>query len=119
MNQTMQQPTLDTSTTHQSRRFALLAERDINQETFVEPWPEAGLVVTDSPYDPQPSLKLDSTGDMPQVLEMDGKPVDAFDAIDIGEAFKGQKKAFVSRPSGLRPSLLAGCLRGVSLIDCV
>ena len=29
----------------QSRRFALLAERDINKETFVEPWPEAGLIV--------------------------------------------------------------------------
>jgi propanediol dehydratase large subunit len=41
-----------------SRRFALLAERDINKETFVEPWPEAGLMVTDSPYDPQPSLRL-------------------------------------------------------------
>ena len=27
----------------QSKRFALLAKRDINQETFVEPWAEAGL----------------------------------------------------------------------------
>ncbi len=42
-----------------SRRFAILAERDINKETFVEPWPEAGLIVADSPYDPQPSLRLE------------------------------------------------------------
>ena len=41
-----------------SRRFAILAERDINKETYVEPWAEAGLIVTDSPYDPQPSLRI-------------------------------------------------------------
>ncbi len=42
-----------------SKRFAILAERDVNKETFVEPWPEAGLVVADSPYDPQPSLRIE------------------------------------------------------------
>ena len=42
-----------------SRRFAILAERDINKETFVEPWPEVGLIVADSPYDPQPSLRIE------------------------------------------------------------
>ncbi len=43
----------------QSRRFAALAKRDINRETFVDPWPEAGLTVVDSPYDPQPSLRIE------------------------------------------------------------
>lgn len=62
-----------------SRRFALLAERDINQETFVEPWPEAGLTVTDSPYDPQPSLRLEAG----RVVEMDGRARADFDAIDL------------------------------------
>ncbi|MAS34139.1 MAG: propanediol dehydratase [Anaerolineaceae bacterium] len=61
-----------------SRRFALLAERDINRETFVDPWPEAGLTVTDSPYDPQPSLKLEQG----RVIEMDGKALADFDSID-------------------------------------
>ena len=41
-----------------SKRFELLAKRDINKETYVEPWPEAGLMVADSPYDPQPGIKL-------------------------------------------------------------
>ena len=63
-----------------SKRFAILAERDINKETFVEPWPEAGLVVTDSPYDPHPSLTLDPAGQ--QVLALDGKPRANFDALD-------------------------------------
>ncbi len=63
----------------QSRRFALLAEREINQETYVDPWPEAGLVVVDSPFDPQPSLRMDQG----QVVEMDGKPRADFDALDL------------------------------------
>ncbi|MYD08465.1 MAG: propanediol/glycerol family dehydratase large subunit [Chloroflexi bacterium] len=61
-----------------SKRFALLAMRDINRETYVEPWPEAGLIVADSPYDPQPSLAL-ADG---RVLEMDGVAAADFDALD-------------------------------------
>jgi propanediol dehydratase large subunit len=61
-----------------SRRFAILSERDINRETFVEPWPEAGLIVADSPYDPQPGLRLEDG----RVVEMDGRPRAEFDAID-------------------------------------
>lgn len=63
----------------QSRRFALLAEREINQETYVEPWPEAGLVVVDSPFDPPPSLRVEGG----QVVEMDGKARADFDALDL------------------------------------
>ena len=64
----------------QSRRFAILAQRDINKETFVEPWPEAGLVVTDSPYDPSPSLVIEPQGG--RVVELDGKKRADFDALD-------------------------------------
>ncbi|MCC9077981.1 propanediol/glycerol family dehydratase large subunit [Litorilinea aerophila] len=63
----------------QSRRFAILAQRDINQETFVEPWPKAGLVVTDSPYDPQPSLRMEGG----RVVEMDGRQRADFDMLDL------------------------------------
>ena len=62
-----------------SHRFAILAQRDINKETFVEPWPEAGLMVTDSPYDPRPSLQLEKG----QVVEMDSRQRADFDAIDL------------------------------------
>jgi propanediol dehydratase large subunit len=63
---------------HRSRRFALLDQRDINRETFVEPWAEAGLVVADSPHDPQPSLRVEDG----RVVELDGRPRADFDAID-------------------------------------
>ena len=66
---------------NRSRRFALLAERDINKETFVEPWPEAGLIVTDSPHDPQPGLKIDPSSGL--IVELDGKPRAQFDALDF------------------------------------
>ncbi len=62
-----------------SKRFELLAQRDINKETYVEPWPEAGLTVADSPYDPQPSIRLENG----VVVEMDGLPRQEFDALDI------------------------------------
>src|SRR5882672_6512708 len=63
----------------QSRRFAILAERDINKETFVEPWPEAGLIVADSPYDPTPSLRIEQG----QVVELDGRARADFDMLDL------------------------------------
>ncbi len=67
----------------QSKRFALLAERDINKETFVEAWPDAGLIVADGPNDPQPSLILSPAGSQKKwVVEMDGKPREQFDALD-------------------------------------
>jgi propanediol dehydratase large subunit len=66
-----------------SRRFAVLAEREINRETFVEPWPEAGLIVVDSPYDPQPSLRMAEGPDGTLVVEMDGKERADFDTLDL------------------------------------
>jgi propanediol dehydratase large subunit len=62
-----------------SKRFALLAERPINQEAFVHAWPEVGLIVTDSPYDPQPSLRVAGG----RVVEMDGVPREQMDMLDL------------------------------------
>ena len=66
-------------TMERSKRFDLLAQRDINKETYVEPWPEAGLIVADSPYDPQPSLIIEDGA----VVEIDGVKRRDFDALDI------------------------------------
>src|SRR5689334_9743297 len=63
----------------QSRRFEILAQRDINKETFVEPWPEAGLVVADSPFDPAASLRIENG----QVVELDGRQRADFDVLDM------------------------------------
>ena len=83
-----------------SRRFEILAERPINKETFVHPWPEAGLVVADSPFDPSPSLGLEDG----RVVEMDGKQRADFDALDIFIAEHGLDLA-VAEEAMATPSL--------------
>lgn len=68
-----------------SRRFQILEEREVNRETFVEPWPEAGLIVADSPADPQPSLRIEAG----RVIELDGRPRAKFDILDYFIADNG------------------------------
>ena len=61
-----------------SRRFEKIAERPINRDTFIRPWPEAGLAATDSPFDPAPSLVIRDG----VISEMDGVPAEAFDLVE-------------------------------------
>jgi propanediol dehydratase large subunit len=61
-----------------SKRFQNLEGRPVNQETFIEPWPEVGLIPMDSPLDPAPSLRIEAG----VVVEMDGKQPEEFDLID-------------------------------------
>lgn len=61
-----------------SKRFEKLAERPVNRETFIHPWPEVGMVATDSPADPGPGLKV-AAG---RIVEIDGVERKDFDLID-------------------------------------
>jgi len=61
-----------------SKRFKTLAERPVNKETFILPWSEAGLINTDSPKDPKPSLKIEDG----TITEIDGVSREDFDLID-------------------------------------
>jgi len=63
---------------NRSKRFAVLSQRDVNKDTFVQPWPEIGLVAMDSPLDPKPSLHLERG----RVVVIDGKSRKHFDLID-------------------------------------
>lgn len=62
----------------QSKRFEALAKRPVNQDGFLQEWPEAGIIAMDSPYDPEPSLKIENG----VITEMDGKSRAEFDFID-------------------------------------
>lgn len=62
-----------------SRRFKVLSKRNIHKDTFISPFPEAGLCVTDSPYDPTPGLRIENG----MVVEMDGRHRKDFDLIDL------------------------------------
>ena len=61
-----------------SKRFEKLSQRPVNRETFIEPWPEVGLIAADSPLDPSPSLRIEDG----VIVEMDGVPRESFDLID-------------------------------------
>ena len=39
-----------------SKRFEKLAQRPVNQETYIKPWAETGLAAMESPLDPSPGL---------------------------------------------------------------
>ena len=66
------------STAFKSKRFKVLAERPVNLDGFVAEWPEVGLIATNSPNDPKPSIKIENG----KVVEMDGKLREDFDMID-------------------------------------
>ncbi|MFB0920843.1 MAG: propanediol/glycerol family dehydratase large subunit [Oscillospiraceae bacterium] len=61
-----------------SKRFEILSQRPVNQDGFIEEWPEVGLIAMNGPGDPKPSLKIDNG----KVVEMDGKKLADFDFID-------------------------------------
>ena len=61
-----------------SKRFEKLVQRPVNRETFINSWPEVGLVAVGSPLDPAPSIKIEDG----VVVEMDGVARESFDLID-------------------------------------
>ena len=62
-----------------SKRFELLAQREVNKDSFIQEWPEVGLVNMESPFDPKPGLVVRQG----IVAEMDGKKRKEFDIIDF------------------------------------
>lgn len=62
-----------------SKRFELLAQREVNKDSFIQEWPEVGLVNMESPFDPKPGLVVKKG----IVAEMDGKKRKDFDIIDF------------------------------------
>ena len=61
-----------------SKRFQARSQRDINKDSFIHEWPEKGLILFESPYDPKPQIRV-SCG---KVVELDGKPESDFDLLD-------------------------------------
>ena len=61
-----------------SKRFERSAERPINKETFIQPWPEVGLATTFSPFDPKPGITIRDGA----ITEMDGVRCEDFDLVE-------------------------------------
>ncbi|AFK85262.1 MULTISPECIES: propanediol/glycerol family dehydratase large subunit [Thermoanaerobacterium] len=62
-----------------SKRFEVLGKRPVNQDGFINEWPEKGFIAMCSPNDPKPSIKIEND----KIVEMDGKRREDFDFIDL------------------------------------
>jgi propanediol dehydratase large subunit len=61
-----------------SKRFDVRARREVNQDSFIREWPDTGLCIFDSPFDPEPQLKIEAG----RITELDGKRESDFDMLD-------------------------------------
>ena len=61
-----------------SKRFEILRQRQVNKDSFVQEWPEAGLTTMLGPFDPSPGLKIEKN----RIVEIDGKEEKDFDLVD-------------------------------------
>ncbi len=61
-----------------SKRMEVLDKRAVNMDGFIDEWPEMGFVAMKSPYDPEPSIKIEDG----VIVELDGKAREDFDFLD-------------------------------------
>jgi len=64
--------------TRRSARTEILENRPVQLDGFVEEWPEVGMIAMESPYDPDPSIRVEDG----RIVEMDGRERADFDFID-------------------------------------
>lgn len=61
-----------------SKRIEILDKRPVNQDGYINEWPEMGFAAMSSPYDPKPSVRVEDG----KIVELDGKQRADFDFID-------------------------------------
>lgn len=74
----IQKTSADGNGVRHSLRTLVLEGRPVNLDGFVEEWPEVGMVAMDSPFDPEPSVRVENG----VIVEMDGTERADFDFID-------------------------------------
>ena len=89
-----------------SKRTEILENRPVNLDGFVEEWPEVGMVAMDSPYDPEPSVRVENG----VVVEMDGRTREDFDFLDQFIADHAIDASAAPRAMALSPTEIAHML---------
>jgi propanediol dehydratase large subunit len=90
----------------QSLRTQALEARPVNLDGFVEEWPEVGMVAMDSPFDPEPSVRVENG----LIVEMDGTARADFDFIDQFIADKAIDVATTEQSMAIPAAQIAGML---------
>lgn len=86
-----------------SKRFEKLDRRPINRDSYFVEWPEGGLSAMNSPYDPLPSLRIESG----RIAEMDGKAYENFDSLELFIAEHGINLDHAEYAMSLPPRTIA------------
>jgi len=94
-----------------SKRFQVLAERDVNKDGFVKEWPEVGLIAMNSPFDPEPSIKVENG----VIVELDGRKRSDFDLIDTFVADYGINVANAEKAMSLDSNKIARMLCDINV----
>ncbi len=94
-----------------SKRSEARAARPVNRDSFIHPWPDTGLIVFNSPNDPEPSLRVENG----RIVEMDGKAESEFDVLDRFIAryainVSAAEDAMAMKASGLARMLVDICV---------
>ncbi len=95
----------------ESKRFRSRAGRAVNRDSFIEEWPEAGLILFDSPGDPKPGVRIEDG----RVVELDGKPEGEFDMLDRFIARHAIDPAVAEEAMALEPPAMARMLADINV----
>jgi propanediol dehydratase large subunit len=90
-------------TEQRSERFVSRERRELRRELLISPYPELGLVATDGPNDPEPSLEIEAGC----VVAMDGRREEDFDVIDRFVARYGIEPEVAAEASTLSDEQIA------------
>src|SRR3990170_8523140 len=90
----------------ESLRSQFYATRPISRDNLVAEDPALGLVAISSPFDPEPTLRIEDG----RVVELDGKPESEFDLIDEFVARHGLDLAVAEEAMGIDTAAFAHML---------
>ncbi|MHA3023461.1 propanediol/glycerol family dehydratase large subunit [Mycobacterium sp. BMJ-28] len=106
MTAVAQSPAAGSTNDRVSLRTQALEARPVNLDGFVEEWPEVGMVAMDSPFDPQPSVRVKNG----LIVEMDGTERADFDFLDQFIADKAIDVATTEASMAIPAAQIAGML---------
>ena len=94
-----------------SKRFEKLDKMPINMDGIIDEWDEVGLITMKSPYDPEPSIKVENN----VIVEMDGKKREDFDSLDYFIADYGINKQYSEEAMSIKSIDIAKMLVDINV----
>jgi propanediol dehydratase large subunit len=89
-----------------SRRIESRSRRQINNDSFIREWADAGLILARSPHDPQPGIRIENG----RIVELDGRAEADFDILDRFIALHAIDVAAAPEAMALAPLAIARML---------